>query len=302
MTDSACEGQEYFSAVETLLIDSQFVHQTFKVQVMLPARKRGESARFPVVYLTDGNFAFDALKGIANSLQTLERNAPRFILVGIGYPSDSPKAGVMLRCRDFTFPGYPRFSTSPPSIEGVLVAEKGTKEFDGADDFQQFLDQELIPLIDEKYDSIAGDRTYFGHSAGGGFGLYTLFTRSELFNRYIISSAATTYHGRTSTGDQYEQYDFLIRVARRFLESGGCAGDATVYLSVGSEEEFEPGLQEWQLTSSFYRLAALLTVKSIPGLKVISEVLPGETHMTVWPIAFMHGIQAVFGTGRWSRR
>jgi hypothetical protein len=67
-----------------------------------------------------------------------------------------------------------------------------------------------------------------------------------------------------------------------------------LYLSVGSEEEFEPGLQPWQITSSFYRMAQLLKSSAIAGLGLKTEVFHGETHMTVWPMAFIHGIQAVF--------
>jgi len=296
MSENAQHAQEYYSPVENLLIHSTHVKQTFKVQVMLPARKKQEVTRFPVVYVTDGNFAFDALKSISYSIQTLERDSARFILVGIGYPGESPNAGAMLRCRDMTFPGYPRMSMKPPPILGVPLAEEGTKDFDGAEDFKRFIADELIPLIDEKYETVPGDRTYFGHSAGGGFGLYTLFTESEVFKNYIISSAAVLYHGKTSAGINYENYDFLLQDARQFIASKKSIGNTKVYMSVGTEEEFEPGLADWQLTSSFYRLAALMKAASIPGLTLIAEALAGETHMTAWPGAFVRGVKAVFST------
>jgi hypothetical protein len=35
---------------------------------------------------------------------------------------------------------------------------------------------------------------------------------------------------------------------------------------------------------------------SIPGLKVMAEILPNESHITVLPIAFIHGVQAMLGT------
>jgi predicted alpha/beta superfamily hydrolase len=289
-------GAEYIPDVQTHIVSSTSVGQPFKVQVMQPAMKRGETARFPVVYVTDGNFAFDALKGIAYSIQMLERDAPRFILVGIGYPGESPKAGSLLRCRDFTFPGYPRFSLDPPPVEGVLTAPHGTKDYDGAQEFQGFIGDELIPFIDEKYPTIAGDRAYFGHSAGGGFGLFTMLTKPELFRRYILSSPATVYDGETTAGVKYQNYDFLLQRAREFLAAGKSFGDIRLYLSVGTEEEFEEGLREWQLTSSFYRLANLLRLSDVPGLQMTAEAFQGETHLTVWPMAFIHGIQSVFGT------
>jgi len=179
---------DYFPAVHTHLITSRHVAQTFQIRVMQPLQERGETTRFPVVYATDGNLTFDVLKGISHSMQGRESGTIRFILVGIGYPGDCCEAGDMLRGRDMTFPGYPKFSSTPPPVEGVLVAEAGTKDFYGADDFQNFIGHELLPFIDARYRTIPGDRTYFGHSLGGGFGLFTLFTRPELFKNYLISS------------------------------------------------------------------------------------------------------------------
>jgi uncharacterized protein len=258
---------------------------------------RGERTRFPVVYAANANFTFDALKGLSYSIQRWERDAPRFILIGIGYPSDSPFAGSVLRLRDLTFPGEPKFSTVQPPYEGVLIPEKGAKDYYGAEDFQRFIADELIPFIDRHYATIPGDRTYFGHAAAGTFGLFTVFTRPELFKNYLISSPALFYHGTSSAGIRYDNYEFGLEKAREFVASGRALSGITIYLSVGSEEEFEPGaLAHWQLTSRFYHLARLLQQASMPGLELVTEVFAGETHMTVWPMAYIHGVKAVLGT------
>jgi uncharacterized protein len=288
----------YFPPVETHLIQSECVAQTFKVQVMQPARRRGESARFPVVYATDGNWSFDMLKGISHVLQTHERDAPRFFLVAIGYPSSSPRGGAVLRARDLTFPGYPEFRPRHPGFEDVPVAEPGTPQTHGGEAFLQFIARELMPFIDKAYDTIAGERTYFGHSGGGGLGLFALFTRPELFNRYIVSSANMVFHGESTAGVRYDNYDFLLQDARAFIASGRSLHGVSLFMSVGTEEEFEEGLGRSQLTSSFFRLAALLKAAAIPGLTLTTEALQGETHMTAWPIAFMRGVQAVFRAHR----
>jgi uncharacterized protein len=295
------EVQEYFPAVETHLIHSRHVQQTFQVKVMRPSRLKGAKVRYPVVYATDGNFAFDALKGISYSIQRYARDAPSFILVGIGYPSESPLAGQVLRARDMTFQGYPQFSTKPLPVEGILVADKQARDYYGAEDFQRFIENELVPVIDEKYETIPGERTYFGHSLGGSFGLFTLFTKPHLFKRYIISTPALMYHGESSAGMHYENNDFLLRNARNFIHSRPSLDGVRIYMSVGAEEEFESTITEFQFTSSLYRLAALLRAAAIPGLELTTEVFPGETHLTVWPIAFIHGIQATFGTRTWRR-
>jgi uncharacterized protein len=286
---------QFVPPVETHLLRSRHVAQSFKIQVMQPLQRRGELRRFPVVYGTDGNFAFDVLKGISHSIQTSARNAEPYIVVGIGYPGDSPLAGSLLRVRDLTCPGYPKLSTEPPAIEGVLSSEPGTDDFGGAERFKKFIHQELIPFIDARYPTLCGDRTYFGHSAGGGFGLYTLFTTPEIFKNYIISSPGLIFHGESAGGGRYDDYDFMLQKARRAIAASRDFGGAKLYLSVGSEEEFEPELAKWRMKSSFDRMVALLIAAQPRGLALTTEVFREETHMTVWPMAFIHGIQAVLG-------
>jgi hypothetical protein len=289
-------GREFIPAIETHLIHSQYVDQTFKVQVMQPARGRHSTGRFPVVYATDGNFAFDALKGISYSIQTYTRDAPRYLLVGIGYPSDSPVAGYQLRARDMTFPGYPEFAVNRFPMEDVLLPEADAKHACGADDFHRFIERELIAQIEERYPASPAERTYFGHSLGGSFGLYTLFTKSELFRNYIISSPAVIYHGESSAGIHYDDYDFVLREARKFVASGKSLDGVRMYISVGAQEELEPEYAQWRFVSSFERLVKLVKNGAIPGLELTTETFADEAHMTVWPMAFIHGIQAVFGT------
>jgi predicted alpha/beta superfamily hydrolase len=283
-------------AVQTHWLRSRHVDQLFKMQVMLPAVDADETTRFPVVYATDGNFAFEALKGISTSIQTYPRDAPRFILVSIGYPSDSPVAGYMLRARDMTFPGYPEFSTEPLPLKDVLVAPVGSKPSGGADDFHRFIGDELIPLIDSRFPTVPGDRTYYGHSLGGGFGLYTLFVRAELFSRYIISSPTVAYHGQSSAGIVYDHYEFGLQRARDFIAAGRPLEDTHMYVSVGGREELEAEYSPWQFVTNVNRLTALLKSAAIPRLRLTTELFIDESHMTVWPFAFIHGIQAVFGT------
>ena len=287
------DGLEYCPEVETYLVHSQHVNQTFKIQVMRPIQKRGEVLRLPTLYATDGNLAFDVLKGLCWSAQMSGHLALRFVLVGIGYPTDSPLSGTLLRMRDLTFPGYPQLCTEAPPWEDVLVPDRGAKLFCGAEEFQQFLADELVPFIEERCGTRDQERTYFGHSLGAGFGLFTLFTRPDLFRNYILSSPGLIYHGQSSAGIRYEEYDFVLQQARRAIASGLSLSGRRVYMSVGEEEEFEPLLAQWRFTSSFYRMVSLLKSAAIPGLELTAEVFPGETHMAAWPMAFNHGVRNV---------
>jgi uncharacterized protein len=281
----------YYPPVETHLISSRCVTQTFKIDVLRPAGPREDRTPYPVVYAIDANVTFDVLKGISRGLQLSGVPEARYILVGIGYPGDAPSAGVALRARDFTFRGFPNYLQRPLPWGDALEPEPGSKSFEGGEDFQRFLSEELLPFIDETYATMRGDRTYFGHSLGGTFGLYSLFTAPSLFRRYIIASPAVSF----------EDDDFGLREVRRFLACGTSFRNVRLYLAAGTEEEFDPAGGRWRFTSSFYRLAALLKSAAPPGLVLTSTAFPGEGHMTVWPGVFMHGIRAVFCLARASR-
>ena len=102
----------YRPKVDTHLIESQYVDQTFEIHIAQPVMKKDGSEKFPVLYATDANMNFGALQAFSYSMQgTL---IPRYILVGIGYPGDidSSHAGI-LRERDLSL------LPDPPRTEAV---------------------------------------------------------------------------------------------------------------------------------------------------------------------------------------
>jgi predicted alpha/beta superfamily hydrolase len=296
-----------FPPVQTHLIESKHVDQTFRIQVMQPGREAGDDTPLPVVYVTDGNWTFDLFKGLSYLLQVSEHDAPPFILVGIGYPSDAPHAGMILRIRDFTAPPYPewkieslrshfgKMGLTHTLHEGTLWPNEGAPWFHGGEGFRTFIADEAIPLVESTYAADPARRTYFGHSGGGFFGLYTLFSQPELFANYLVSSPGLVYHGEMP-GLHLENDTFGLRMAEDFIASGRSLEGKRLYLSAGGEEEFEPALGGWQIVSGLVRMSKILRSAQLPGLEVLTEVIPGETHMTVWPISFMHGVQAMLGT------
>src|SRR3546814_19712655 len=65
----------------------------------------------------------------------------------------------------------------------------------GADDFLAFIEHELKPLIAQRYPVDARRQILFGHSYGGLFTLYTLFTKQigrascrERVRKYVLIS------------------------------------------------------------------------------------------------------------------
>lgn len=273
--------------IEEHLIQSRVVAEAFKVKVLRPVSRSDGSERFPVLYATDSDLFFGGYESIARELQA-RGETPRFILVGIGY--ENSNAMDILRWRDFVSREMrePNRDTIQKMARAPLVNRpdllQAVLDTTDATQFLQFITDELIPFVDERYPTLSGENDYFGYSLGGLFGLYALFTRPHTFKRYILGSPGTFFGGK----------DFGVELAEAFIQSERvCA--AKVFLSVGELEEFGPLQERYEMVTSYYRLAKSLKRSGIPGLDVTGRVFPGETHATAWPLAFIHGLKALFG-------
>ncbi len=271
-------------ALETHLIDSGRVDQQYRIEVMQPLRRRDEAQRFATLYLTDANAHFGMASGIVRQLQ-LAGEIDRFILVGIGYPGDNPLAGELLRRRDYIPPGRGRLSVASVArlIDGVIRPPVET--VGRADDFLAFVGEELIPFIDDRYPTIAGERGYAGHSLGGGLGVHAMLTRPALFGRYIIASPSLSFDGD----------DYLLAEAAARIAAGADLG-ARLFLGVGAEEELAEAdaIAKARMVSSACRLAAMLREADLPDLDLSLAIHPGETHASVWPVTLTHGLRRLF--------
>jgi predicted alpha/beta superfamily hydrolase len=264
------------------VIDSTFVSDRFTVKVLQPKMRTDNSERFPVVYVTDGDEFFGGLSALANELQAFRETRP-FILVAIGYANT--QAADLLRMRDLvTHPIRRRFrevidqlahSQVHPEFHDLRMITNTTD----AADFLRFIREELMPFINSHYPVVRGDNNYYGYSAGGTFGLYTLFTQPETFRRYILGSPATSYDGD----------HFGIELVDRFRTSEGKL-KAQLFLSVGELEEF---LAKFDLTTGYYRLANHLRAAAISGLDLTTRLFLDETHATAWTLAFSHGLRTL---------
>ena len=275
----ALEAQEmpyHIPDVVTHQITSTNVDQTFAVHVWQPVTKKDGSEKFPVLYITDANGGI----GMAELIHWLHLggDAPRFIIVGIGYPVDHAVGGLNLRNRDLTPTSSAQLEAEFAfPVDGIPSITSGKKS-GGAKEFLSFIRDELVPFVDKNYNTIEGDRGYFGDSLGGLFGLYTLFHEPDTFSRYIIGSPSIWYDDTVS-----------FKYAEKFLASDQLL-NARIYMSVGELEESVGD----QMVSNVYKMFALLKSKAMPDLDIKMEVIPGETHTSVISINLIKGIQAVY--------
>jgi len=138
-------------------ISSKILGQQRDIWIHIPADAKPYD-RFPVVYVLDGGEQMSALATVYNYYWG--NYLPKMILVGISNRNN--------RTRDLT--------TSKVEMNG---AETG-----GAEKFTTFIEKELIPYIDQKYETTPY-RTLIGHSYAGLFTVNAFINHKDLFNNYI---------------------------------------------------------------------------------------------------------------------
>ena len=185
-------------------VDSKHVGDQFEIRVFQPlpfppaaidAGLRLPDA-FRVIYTLDANLGFASFVANTTILPGDPDGGPveYLIVVGIGYPLDDEDTSkvAVLRSRDMTPPGTPE----PPEMEMFKQMAGGLDVgFGQADNFLRFLEDELDPLIRREFPCRPDKAGLFGFSYGGLFALYALFSRSPMFDRYIIGSPGSVVEG-----------------------------------------------------------------------------------------------------------
>ncbi|HEN8711471.1 MULTISPECIES: alpha/beta hydrolase [Pseudomonas] len=148
----------------------------YRIMISLPEGDVPWTGGYPVIYLLDGNAYFPAFHA-AKRAQDRLRGA---ILVAIGYPSDTPL--------DFE---RRAFDLSPPQ-----PAERNKPPQGGQDLFLDFIEKRLMPKVNARFKVDQDQRSLIGHSFGGMFGVYALFTRPQLFQHVIAISPSLWWRDR----------------------------------------------------------------------------------------------------------
>jgi predicted alpha/beta superfamily hydrolase len=235
----------------TKLFSSQFVDDTFHIFISLPEDYRESEKQYPVLFVLDGDIAYGVAAGIARYLE-VGGNIPKLIVVGIGYGSIDKNAGNK-RNRDYK-----------PMDTG------------GAERFLQFINEELIPYVDNNFRTVTDDRTIAGYSLGGLFALYSLFTQPDTFNKYIVGSPYLLPE------------NFIIFDYEKRAESILKDASANVFISVGSEASAE------KYFNPIDELVTILQERDYSNIKLETKVFDGSTHLVGPPEVITHGLISVF--------
>ncbi len=244
---SFCLGQVAIDNIvlgQTISIDSQILNESREIFVYTPEGYKQSKESYPVLYILDGETNFFIATAIVNFLARNQR-IPRTIVVGI--PN-------VARNRDFT-----------------PIVDERMQNSGGADNFINFLDEELLYFVDNTYRT-QDFKVLFGHSLCGMFSAYTLFTNPNLFNAYISASPYLMM------SDEY-----VIKKAEEALLTQPNLKNQ-LYMSIGNEPAYYNSLD---------RFTSHLSVKE-SGISWILEKYEDEDHGSIPFRTIADGLSYIF--------
>jgi predicted alpha/beta superfamily hydrolase len=257
-------------------VESEAFPYPHQVTVALPASYSVQPERaFPVLWVLDAPLVMRAVVGLLDVL-VLGNLAPEMIVIGIGSPTEEGLAGVGRRVVDFSPPGQ---GYAPPGLAGERwSALAPIPEFPHkAEAFLSLLVDELRPRLAAQY-RFSGEHALFGHSAGGMFAAYSLFTRPDAFQKMIIGSpylegvAGAVFNAEAKFAETHDDLD------------------AEVFLAVGEKEAEEYFVAISGNLESTARLSRTLTARHYPSLVLSTRFFAGKDHYTVLPDVIISGI------------
>ncbi|WP_212932391.1 alpha/beta hydrolase [Brevibacillus halotolerans] len=231
---------------------------SYRIMVYKPEVPTPETG-FPVIYMLDANSAFGSM---AETVR-LQTRGPHMlepaVVVGIGYDTDQPFE-TNRRFYDYTV--YADKTELPNRKDGSEWPTTG-----GADVFLTFIEEELKPLIEQEISIDRNRQTLFGHSLGGLFTLYTMFTKRQAFQVYAAGSPSIWWKNQ-----------FLFPLAERFAkeaqESTAEPIQTSLLIGIGSEEKAEMVVDAKEM---YERLSS----SNIPGMQVQYRCFDDEGHLSV---------------------
>jgi predicted alpha/beta superfamily hydrolase len=195
---------------ETHVLYSENVQDSFYIYIKLPKYYKAEKDRsYPAIFLLDGDIAFPMAWSVVRYLQ-FGKYISDVIIVGIGYGGLLYSSNLSKRERDYNI----------SEIDGL-------DESGGAAEFLNFIKEELMPFLELKYRMDNSNLTLSGHSLGGLFALYTLFSEPHLFSNYIAGSPYISL--------DVEELLLLEEENKSQIEEAKCS----LFITYGSNEEEE---------------------------------------------------------------
>ena len=189
------------------------------------------------------------------------------ILVGVDRARSSGVQIGMTRFFDLTPTSNAEFD------EGLSAYFGNSARTGGADAFLGVLKEEIIPWVEARY-ATGSQRGIGGYSLGGLFATYVLFTSPETFTHYWVGSPSYWWDDGVTFGleEVYSaEHDDL---------------EAEVFMSAGS--------LEGMMVPDMLRLAETLKTRGYESLRIETQVLEGESHLSGTFLSLSRGLGSLF--------
>lgn len=230
-----------YHALNSSVFHSTYMKEDSKITVGLPYKYDSlQSTRYPILYYLDRNNP--TYHNTVRDLSALKQ-IPDVITVGVGYFSASK------RDSDYTV----NFTT-----------------------FHSFLKKELIPYIENHWNSDTLKRTIYGHSFGGLACLSTLFTYTNYNNipfRNIVTSSPSIWWPDGKLAFSKEQN---LSLQTSILP-------VNLYMSIGTNEDYAA-------TSAFSKMARTIADRNYQYFNFMREANEGKNLATNGDISFRNGV------------
>lgn len=227
-------------------INSQILGEERTVLVRVPASYNQAGAKFPVVYMLDAHAPQNAMMVGIVEQQVWSGMMPEMIVVGIQNTN---------RLRDLT----------PTAV----AARAGSG---GGDKFLDFLEKEVVPMIEKNYRT-QPFRIFAGHSLGGLTAVYAFVARPDLFDAYIAASPVLHWDN-----------DFVIKRAEEVFKQNR-DWNKRMFIALGDEPDYAKGFNSFQ---------ELLKRAKPKNFEYEFRQFPEDNHGSVVLPAYYAGLRKIF--------
>ena len=248
---------------QSLGIQSQELNEKRNLNIYLPeGYNQADTIKYPVIYLLDGGMDEDFIHVVGliqfNNFSWINR-VPKSIVVGIENVD---------RKRDLTF------------VSSVESEKKRYPEAGQSGNFINFIEKELQPFIDKKYNT-SDSKMLIGQSIGGLFAVEVLLKKPLLFNKYIIVSPSIWW----------DNGSILNRSSELLLEKFNRPTE--VCISVGKEGLTPSEIPRVMEVDANLLVEKLKSSKS-KNLNVYFDYLPLEDHATISHQAIFNALRLLY--------
>jgi len=228
-------------AGDRIQVESDALQETREILIRLPDGYADGSRRYPVLFVLDAEWVFPFAAGAVDFLSgEVGARIPEMIVVGI--PNTNRE-------------------------EYMTWIPDGSPAFEA---FMDFLEGELVPLIDSRYRTYP-HRAIYGWSSASSVPIFMLLDRPDIFDAYIVSGS-----GVGPTGARY---------AREALAGADLSGKRLFASTEGTTPVRVEGLQ---------RLVGVLEETAPQGLTWEWRIMDGASHASVLATGLYLGLETVY--------